>query len=151
MEDMKYDMSGGAAVLGAMKALALLRLPVNVVGVVPCSENHISGKATRPGDVVRTRSGKTVEIINTDAEGRLILADALSYTVDRLKPAAVVDCATLTGACVIALGNHAAALLGRDDELLQELREAGDRSGSDAGPSRSGRRTESSWTARWRT
>ncbi len=134
MEDMKYDMSGGAAVLGAMKALALLRLPVNVVGVVPASENHISGKATRPGDVVRTRSGKTVEIINTDAEGRLILADALSYTVDRFDPAAVVDCATLTGACVIALGNHAAALLGRNEELLQELREAGDRSGERCWP-----------------
>ena len=118
MEDMKYDMSGGAAVLGAMKALALLRPPVNVVGVVPASENHVSGKATRPGDVVRTRSGKTVEIINTDAEGRLILADALSYTVDHLRPAAIVDCATLTGACVVALGNQAAAVLGRDEDLV---------------------------------
>jgi leucyl aminopeptidase len=134
MEDMKFDMSGGAAVLGAMKALALARLPVNVVGVVPSSENHISGRATRPGDVVRTRSGKTVEIINTDAEGRLILADALSWTVDRMKPAAVVDCATLTGACVVALGNHAAAVLGRDDELVEELRRAGDRSGERCWP-----------------
>lgn len=134
MEDMKYDMSGGAAVLGAMKALALLRPPLNVVGVVPASENHVSGKATRPGDVVRTRSGKTVEIINTDAEGRLILADALSYTVDHLKPAAIVDCATLTGACVVALGNQAAAVLGRDEELVEELRKAGDRSGERCWP-----------------
>jgi leucyl aminopeptidase len=134
MEDMKYDMSGGAAVLGAMKALALLGLPVNVVGVVPASENHVSGKATRPGDVIRTRAGKTVEVINTDAEGRLILADALSYTVDHLKPAAVVDCATLTGACVVALGHHAAAVLGRDTALVEELREAGDRSGERCWP-----------------
>jgi leucyl aminopeptidase len=134
MEEMKFDMSGGAAVLGALKAIALLELPVNVVGVVPASENHISGRATRPGDVVWTRAGKSVEIINTDAEGRLILADALSYTVDRFRPAAMVDCATLTGACVIALGNQAAAVFGRDDSLVQELRDAGDRSGERCWP-----------------
>jgi len=129
MEDMKYDMSGGAAVLGAMKAVGMLSLPINVVAVVPSSENHISGSATRPGDVIRTRSGRTVEVINTDAEGRLILADALSWVIDRHDPAAVVDCATLTGACVVALGNQAAALLGNDDTLMEEIRAAGERSG----------------------
>jgi leucyl aminopeptidase len=127
MEDMKYDMSGGAAVLGAMKAIGDLGLRVNVVGVVPSSENLLSGRATKPGDVIQTRAKKTVEVINTDAEGRLILADALSYTVDHYAPAAMVDCATLTGACVIALGHHAAAVLGNDEELVSELREAGDR------------------------
>jgi leucyl aminopeptidase len=134
MEEMKFDMSGGAAVLGAMKAIGLLRLPVHVVGVVPASENLINGKATKPGDVVRTRSGKTVEVINTDAEGRLILADALHYAAERFSPAAMVDCATLTGACVIALGHHAAAVLGTDEALVQELREAGDRAGERCWP-----------------
>ena len=127
MEDMKYDMSGGAAVLGAMKAIGELGLAANVVAVVPSSENLLSGTATKPGDVIRTRAGKTVEVINTDAEGRLILADALSYTVDHFAPAAMVDCATLTGACVIALGHHAAAVLGNDEALIAELRSAGDR------------------------
>ncbi len=134
MEDMKFDMSGGAAVLGAMKAIGMLRPGVNVVGVVPSSENMVNGKATKPGDVIRTRQGKTVEVINTDAEGRLILADALSYTADHFKPAAMVDCATLTGACVIALGHQAAALLGSDDDLVEELRGAGDRSGERCWP-----------------
>ena len=127
MEDMKYDMSGGAAVLGAMRAIGELGPRVNVVAVVPSSENLLSGRATKPGDVIRTRAGKTVEVINTDAEGRLILADALSYVVDHYSPDAVVDCATLTGACVVALGHHAAAVLGNDDDLISELREAGDR------------------------
>lgn len=127
MEDMKYDMSGGAAVLGAMRAIGELRTPANVVAVVPASENLISGRATKPGDIIRTRAGKTVEVINTDAEGRLILADALSYVVDRYHPRAIVDCATLTGACVVALGSHAAAVLGNDEELIDELRAAGDR------------------------
>jgi len=127
MEDMKYDMSGGAAVLGAMKAIGELDMRVNVVAVVPSSENLLSGRATKPGDVIQTRARKTVEVINTDAEGRLILADALSYTVDHYAPAAMVDCATLTGACVMALGHHAAAVLGNDEELVAELREAGDR------------------------
>ena len=127
MEDMKYDMSGGAAVIGAMKAIGELQLPVNVVAVVPSSENLLSGRATKPGDVIQTRAGKTVEVINTDAEGRLILADALSYAVDHYAPSALVDCATLTGACVIALGHHAAAVLGNDEDLVSELREAGDR------------------------
>lgn len=133
MEDMKFDMSGGAAVLGAMQAVAELSLPLNVTGIVPSSENLPSGKAVKPGDVIRTREGKTVEVVNTDAEGRLILADALSYA-QTLEPAAVVDCATLTGACVVALGHQASAVLGTDDDLIQELREAGDRSGERCWP-----------------
>ena len=95
---------------------------------MPSSENLLSGKAVKPGDVIRTREGKTVEVINTDAEGRLILADALSYA-QTFKPAAMVDCATLTGACVVALGHHASAVLGTDEGLVEELREAGDRFG----------------------
>jgi len=134
MEEMKYDMSGGAAVLGAMKAVGMLSLPINIVAVIPSSENHISGSATRPGDVIRTRSGRTVEVINTDAEGRLILADALSWVIDRHDPAVVVDCATLTGACVVALGNQAAAILGNDETLIEELRAAGDQSGERCWP-----------------
>lgn len=125
MEKMKYDMSGGAAVLGAMKAIGELNLPVNVKGVVPSSENLLNGSATKPGDVVRSRRGKTIEVINTDAEGRLILADALDYALE-WEPAAMVDCATLTGACVIALGHHRAALLGNDEGLIGELRDAGE-------------------------
>jgi leucyl aminopeptidase len=133
MEDMKYDMSGGAAVIGAMQAVADLALPLNVVGIVPSSENLLSGAAVKPGDVISTREGKTVEVINTDAEGRLILADALSYAQD-LEPAAMVDCATLTGACVIALGHVAAAVLGTDDGIVDELRAAGERSGDRCWP-----------------
>ena len=129
MEDMKYDMSGGAAVLGAMKTLALLKVPVNVVGVVPSSENLLNGSANKPGDVVKSRAGKTIEIINTDAEGRLILCDALSWVIDHHSPRAVVDCATLTGACVVALGHHAAAVMGTNDELVEEIRAAGDVAG----------------------
>ncbi len=125
MEEMKYDMSGGAAVLGAMQAVGRLGLPVNVIGVVPSSENLLGGAATKPGDVVTTRAGKTVEVINTDAEGRLILADALDYAADE-EPAAIVDCATLTGACVVALGRHRSGLLGNDDALLSEVAEAGE-------------------------
>jgi leucyl aminopeptidase len=133
MEDMKYDMSGGAAVLGAMQAIGDLSLPINVVGIVPSSENLLSGAAVKPGDVIRTREGKTVEVINTDAEGRLILADALSFA-QNLKPAAVVDCATLTGACVVALGHEAAAVLGTDEVLVEELIQAGERSGERCWP-----------------
>jgi leucyl aminopeptidase len=104
-----------------------------VVGIVPSSENLLSGKAVKPGDVIRTREGKTVEVINTDAEGRLILADALSYA-QSLEPAAVVDCATLTGACVVALGHHAAGVFGTDEGLVEELRAAGERSGERCWP-----------------
>jgi len=133
MEDMKFDMSGGAAVLGAMQAVAELKVPMNVIGIVPSSENLLNGSAVKPGDVIRTREGKTVEVINTDAEGRLILSDALSYA-QTLEPAAMVDCATLTGACVVALGHVASAVLGTDEGLVEELREAGDRSGQRCWP-----------------
>ncbi len=133
MEDMKFDMSGGAAVLGAMSGIARLGLEVNVVGVIPSSENLVNGRAVKPGDVVGSREGKTIEVINTDAEGRLILADALSYA-RTFAPAAIVDCATLTGACVVALGRHASAVLGTDDALVEELRAAGDRSGERCWP-----------------
>ncbi len=133
MEDMKYDMSGGAAVLGALQAVAELGLKVNVVGVIPSAENLPSGRALKPGDVISTRAGKRVEVVNTDAEGRLILADALSFAAD-LEPRAVVDCATLTGACVVALGHHASAVLGSDSGLVEELREAGERSGERCWP-----------------
>ncbi|MCY3808585.1 MAG: leucyl aminopeptidase [Gemmatimonadetes bacterium] len=128
MEKMKYDMSGGAAVLGAMLAVGRLGLEANVAAVVPCAENLPGGMATKPGDVVRTRAGKSVEVVNTDAEGRLILADALDYAKG-WRPAAVVDCATLTGACVVALGHHRSALLGSDGELAREILAAGERSG----------------------
>ena len=133
MEKMKYDMSGGAAVLGAMMAIGRLALPVNVTGVVPSSENLPSGSATKPGDVISSRAGKSIEVINTDAEGRLILADALHYASE-WDPAAIVDCATLTGACVVALGHHRSALLGNDEALLDELRTAGDRAGEPCWP-----------------
>lgn len=133
MESMKFDMSGGAAVLGALRSIAELRLPVNVVGIIPSTENLPGGSALKPGDVIRTRGGKTVEVINTDAEGRLILADALDWARG-LEPAAVVDCATLTGAVVVALGSQAAAVLGTDERLVQELRDAGDRAGERCWP-----------------
>jgi leucyl aminopeptidase len=126
MEDMKFDMSGGAAVLAAMTAIGELELPINVVGIVPTTENLLSGKAMKPGDIVRSHLGKTIEVVNTDAEGRLILADALSWA-HRYQPAAIVDTATLTGAVVIALGEQASAVLGNDDSLLDEIRAAGER------------------------
>jgi len=128
MEDMKYDMSGGAAVIGAMQALAELGVKANVTGIVPSSENLPSGTAVKPGDVIQSLGGKTIEVINTDAEGRLILADALAYGA-KMKPAAMVDCATLTGSVVIALGHHAAAVIGNDDDLAGELITAGESSG----------------------
>ncbi len=128
METMKYDMSGAAAVLGAMRAVSELGVALPVVGLIPAVENLPSGHALRPGDVIRAHSGKTIEVLNTDAEGRLILADALSYA-GRYEPAAMVDIATLTGACVVALGRHAMGLMGNDPELVEELSEAADRSG----------------------
>ena len=133
MEEMKFDMCGGAAVLGAMQAIGELGVRANVVGVVPSSENLLSGAAMKPGDVIDTHLGKTVEVINTDAEGRLILADGLSY-LRRFEPAAVLDAATLTGACVIALGHHASAALGNDEGLMDEVRSAGDRTGERVWP-----------------
>ena len=133
MEEMKFDMCGGAAVLGAMQAIGELDLPVNVVGVVPSSENLLSGAAMKPGDILRAQSGKTIEVVNTDAEGRLILADALSY-IRRFEPAAVLDAATLTGACVIALGGQASAVMGNDESLIEEVRRAGDAVGQRVWP-----------------
>lgn len=133
MEEMKYDMAGAAAVLGAMQAVARLRPRVNVVALVPATENLPSGRATKPGDVLRMYSGKTVEVINTDAEGRLILADALAYA-RRYEPRAMIDAATLTGAVVIALGHHAIGLMGTDDGLVEAVREAGERTGERCWP-----------------
>ncbi len=133
MEEMKYDMSGAAAVLGAMEAVGRLKPKLNLVGVVPSTDNMPSGSAVRPADVVKSHSGKMVEIVNTDAEGRLILADALSF-VKKYKPAAVLDAATLTGACVIALGHAASAVMGTDDALVEEVRRAGDRAGERVWP-----------------
>jgi leucyl aminopeptidase len=125
MEDMKWDMGGSAVVIGLMKALALRNAKVNVVGVVGLVENMPSGTAQRPGDVVTTMSGQTVEVINTDAEGRLVLADALWYTQDRFKPQFMIDLATLTGAIIIALGDQFAGLFSNDDKLADRLVAAG--------------------------
>jgi len=126
MDEMKFDMNGAASVLGAMKAVAELKLPINVVAVVPTCENMPSGSATKPGDIVTSMSGQTIEVLNTDAEGRLILCDALTYA-RRFKPAVVIDVATLTGACVVALGHQMSGLFANDDELARELEEAGQR------------------------
>jgi len=125
MDEMKFDMCGAASVLGTMKAAALMNLPMNVVGVVPTTENMPGGNAIKPGDIVKTMSGQTVEILNTDAEGRLILCDALTY-VEKYKPSAVIDIATLTGAMVIALGNVATGLFANSDPLAREVLQAGD-------------------------
>ncbi len=133
MEDMKYDMSGAAAVLGTFEMLGRLKPKVRVVGLIPTTENMPSGTAVKPGDVVTTHFGKTIEIINTDAEGRLILVDALSYA-RRYEPACVLDAATLTGAVVVALGHVASGIMGTDDALLEEVRRAGDRSGERVWP-----------------
>jgi leucyl aminopeptidase len=124
MELMKYDMTGGATVIGAMRAIGKLRPSIAVLGVVPCSENLPSGKATKPGDVVRAMTGKTIEVINTDAEGRLILADAIAYA-KKLGASRIIDMATLTGAVSIALGDVNAAILGTDQELIDEVISAG--------------------------
>ncbi|MBV9774408.1 MAG: leucyl aminopeptidase [Gemmatimonadetes bacterium] len=128
MEEMKFDMSGAGATLAAMQAIGELGVKADVIGVVPTTENLLSGAAMKPGDVLRSHLGKTIEVVNTDAEGRLILADALSY-VRRFDPAAVIDAATLTGACVIALGHQASAAMGNDEALIEEIRAAGDRVG----------------------
>jgi leucyl aminopeptidase len=120
MDEMKYDMCGAASVLGTFRAIAEMQLKLNVIGVIPACENMPSGKASRPGDIVTSMSGQTIEILNTDAEGRLILCDALTY-VERYKPAVVIDIATLTGACVTALGHHNTGLFTRHDEIHDEL------------------------------
>ncbi|MBM4145573.1 MAG: leucyl aminopeptidase [Nitrospira sp.] len=125
MEKMKYDMAGGAAVLGIIRAASELKLPVNLIGILPATENLSGGSATRPGDVVRAINGKTIEIISTDAEGRMTLADAIGYA-KRLKPAMIIDLATLTGACSIALGNVAIAMMGNDRDLVDKLKKSGD-------------------------
>jgi len=126
MEDMKCDMAGAAAVIGAINSLQELNVKTHIVGVIPTCENLISGSAYKPGDIIRTHSGKTVEIGNTDAEGRLILADALSFAVDKYSPRKVIDIATLTGATIVALGYYVAALIGNDDALVANLKYAGD-------------------------
>ena len=123
MEKMKYDMAGGAAVLGVLKAASALKLPVNLIGILPATENLPGGSATKPGDIARSITGKTVEIINTDAEGRLILADAIGYA-KRFKPKAIIDIATLTGACSVALGNEAIAMMGNDRKLLDKIKKS---------------------------
>ncbi|MGI4936419.1 MAG: leucyl aminopeptidase, partial [Janthinobacterium lividum] len=135
MDEMKYDMCGAASVLGTFRAIAEMKLKLNVIGVIPTCENMPSGTATRPGDIVTSMSGQTIEVLNTDAEGRLILCDALTY-VERFKPAAVVDIATLTGACITALGHHNSGLFTRHDAahdgLADELLKAGKASGDTA-------------------
>ena len=125
MDEMKYDMGGAASVLGTLKAVLELQLPINLVCLLACAENMPSGGATRPGDIVTTMSGQTVEILNTDAEGRLVLCDTLTYA-ERFEPRAVIDVATLTGACIVALGSNTSGLLGNNDELVQQLLLAGE-------------------------
>jgi len=128
MDQMKSDMAGGAAVIAAVRAAAELHLPVNMVGLVPAAENLPGGKAYKPGDILKSLSGQTIEIVTTDAEGRLILADALTYA-GRYEPAAIIDLATLTGACIVALGDHVIGMMGTDDGLKREIREAADVTG----------------------
>jgi leucyl aminopeptidase len=131
MDEMKYDMCGGASVLGTMAACVEMGLPINLVGIVPASENLPDGDANKPGDIVTSMSGQTIEVLNTDAEGRLILCDSLTYA-KRFDPAVVIDIATLTGACIIALGAHASGMLSNDDKLAQEVLSAGTASGDRA-------------------
>jgi leucyl aminopeptidase len=127
MDEMKYDMSGAGSVIGTLRAVAQMKLPLNVVGVIPATENMPDGNATRPGDIVSSMSGQTIEILNTDAEGRLILCDALTYS-ERFEPSAIIDIATLTGACVIALGHVASGLFANDEQLAGEVVAAGQKS-----------------------
>ena len=131
MDEMKFDMCGAASVFGAVSAIAGMGLPINLVGVTPAVENMPSGTATKPGDIFTSMSGQTVEVLNTDAEGRLILCDALTFS-ERFEPAAVIDIATLTGACVIALGKHATGLLSNHDPLVADLLQAGEAAGDRA-------------------
>ena len=131
MDEMKYDMCGAASVMGTISAVAELGLPVNIVGIIPATENMPSGEATKPGDIFTSMSGQTVEVLNTDAEGRLILCDAITYS-KKYNPEVVIDIATLTGACVIALGKHATGLLSNHNPLARELINAGEESGDRA-------------------
>jgi leucyl aminopeptidase len=131
MDEMKWDMCGAATVFGVMSTLARLNAKVNVVGVMACAENMCSAKATKPGDVVTSMSGQTIEILNTDAEGRLVLCDALTF-VGKYKPSYVIDMATLTGAVVIALGRHASGVMGNDQYLADMIVDAGEESGDRA-------------------
>ncbi|MFC1579200.1 leucyl aminopeptidase, partial [Pseudomonadota bacterium] len=124
MDEMKFDMGGAASVFGTMRTVTELELPINVVGIVAAAENMPSGSATKPGDVVTSMAGKTIEVLNTDAEGRLVLCDALTYAA-RFQPRVVIDIATLTGACVVALGSHATGLYANDDKLAEQLLAAG--------------------------
>jgi leucyl aminopeptidase len=124
MDEMKYDMGGAASVIGTLSAISEMKLPINVVGLIAAAENMPSGTATRPGDVVTSMSGKTIEILNTDAEGRLVLCDALTYA-EKLNPAAAIDIATLTGACVVSLGKVASGLFSNNDNLAEEISRAG--------------------------
>jgi leucyl aminopeptidase len=128
MERMKDDMAGGAAVMGTLMAAAALKLPVNLVGLIPAAENLPGGEAYKPGDVVKSMSGQTIEIVNTDAEGRMVLCDALHYA-QRYRPAAIIDLATLTGACVVALGSVASGMMGNDEGLKKGIRGAADKCG----------------------
>jgi len=125
MDEMKYDMGGAATVLGVFKALGELKPTINVVGIIPATENMPAGNAIKPGDVVTSLSGQTIEILNTDAEGRLILCDALTYAQQTYQPSKIIDMATLTGACIVALGHHVSAIMGNNQQLVDELLDAG--------------------------
>src|SRR5690554_2246205 len=125
MDEMKYDMCGAATVLGVLKAVASLQLPINLTSIIAAAENMPSGTATKPGDIVTSMSGQTIEVLNTDAEGRLVLADALTYCIDKYEPDFVVNLATLTGAILVALGQYHAGLFSNDDELSERLTAAG--------------------------
>jgi leucyl aminopeptidase len=127
MDEMKYDMCGAASVFGALQAVSEMGLEINVIGIVPSSENLPDGDANKPGDIVKSMSGQTIEILNTDAEGRLILCDALTYS-KRFKPKTVIDIATLTGAVIVALGSHASGVMGNDQDLVNDIINAGETS-----------------------
>jgi leucyl aminopeptidase len=129
MDEMKFDKSGGCDVIAIMKAVASLKLPVNVIGLIPSVENMPSSTSYRPGDIIKMYNGKTVEVLNTDAEGRLILADALAFGISTYNPKAVIDLATLTGACIIALGTNVAAVIGTNKKLIDELHNISERTG----------------------
>ena len=127
MDEMKFDKCGGCTVLGIMKSISELKLPINIVGIVPSVENMLSGESYRPGDIIKLYSGKTAEILNTDAEGRLILADALAYGEKQYSPKAIIDFATLTGACIVALGTNVAAIVSNDEKLTKKIIDASKR------------------------